>query len=164
MGPRDRLRAPPLRYGPRDGLTSVHPRADPQTVPVHPRLDGMPCQDVDRASLAANLETHLGFGRPPSALKTCHAIFNQRCVGAVEEPIDRFASPVDPDDDPGLERATDPFDHAEPKLFGTTELEQRHCPPRDARPRRQVNLTPAAPVTQDPNGSPKADGVHASKG
>jgi hypothetical protein len=124
-------------------------------------FEGMPGQYVDRAALAADLEAHFGFGDPTSAEQASDSVVDQRRVCAVKEPIDRLASPVDPDDHTRLERTPDSLDHVEPKLTGATELEQRHGPPRHTCPRRQIDLTPARPLTKDPNGSAETDRVHA---
>ncbi len=127
-------------------------------------LAGMPGQYVDRAALTADLEAHFGFGDPSSTEQASDTVVDQRRVRAIEEPIDRLASPVDPDNHTRLERTPDALDHIEPELAGTTTLEERHCPPRDAGPRRQVDLAPLAPVMQDPDGSSEADGIHDTRG
>jgi hypothetical protein len=86
-------------------------------------FERMPGQYVDRAALAANLEAHFGFDDPPSSEQPSDSVVDQRRVCAVEEPIDRLASPVDPNDQTRLERTPDSLDHVEPKLTRATEFQ-----------------------------------------
>ena len=96
---------------------------------------GMPREDVDRAALAADLKAHFGLDDPPGADQPRHPVLDQGSMRTVQEPIDRLASPVDADDDAGLERMTNPLDHAESKLLGAAEFEQRDRPSGYAGPR-----------------------------
>jgi len=124
---------------------------------------GVPCENVDRPSLASDGKGHLDRDQPACPIKATDRRIDESRVIGVQQPIEPFALPWQPDLKSCTQRRGQALQDAnadpiELPQLGAGYLALRHCCPIG-----DVLLAQAAAATKGLEASAEADRIHRAK-
>lgn len=107
------------------------------------RRTGMPSEDVDGAAFAGDRERDLGRDLPAPTSQKSHDLFDQSRMVRVEQTIQGFAVPVEPDLETSAKRLGNPVESSDGHSIAAARFRAGHSRRRDVSLCREVDLTPA---------------------
>jgi hypothetical protein len=119
-------------------------------------------QDVDRAAFASDVERDFDRGQPSGRGQDPNRRLDERGVAGVEESIQGFALPEQPDNQPGVEALSDPIEKPERDAVRPATFDSRDDRPRHTDEIGEILLAPLPPKTQCPDRQPDPDDIHRS--
>jgi len=120
----------------------------------------VPCEDVDRPSLAPLRERDLHHGLPATCVEQLDHRLDQSGMRAVQEAIETFASPPKANVEVRLEGCGHPRHGAHRHTVQPASLDQRHRPSRNARRRCEILLPPTPSQPERPVRQTEPNRIH----
>lgn len=123
----------------------------------------MPGEDVDGPTFAADPERDLGPNLPTRGAQPTRERLHERCVVVVDQPVERFAHPVQSNVEPGIECGSDLIERVNGHSTAAPELDPRDDRLADARRDTQIQLPPASSNAERTNAAAESNEIHRNR-